>query len=73
MGGIMASTDNEAKGSYKASEMHADVEKEIERLRSQAPWGEVITYRACLESHASPDKCELWPGLMARGQTPSQG
>ena len=32
-------TSSEEKRSYKASEMHADVEREIDRLRSQALWG----------------------------------
>jgi ubiquinone/menaquinone biosynthesis C-methylase UbiE len=31
--------DSEDKVSYKASEMHDDIEKEIERLRGQALWG----------------------------------
>lgn len=35
----MAATEIEHEGSYKASEMHPDVEKEIERLRAQALWG----------------------------------
>jgi ubiquinone/menaquinone biosynthesis C-methylase UbiE len=31
--------DSDAQVSYKASEMHEDVEKEIQRLRDQALWG----------------------------------
>lgn len=35
----MAETDTRAKVSYKASEMNANLNKEVERLRGQALWG----------------------------------
>lgn len=35
----MSTTELEHEGSYKASEMHENVEKEIARLREQALWG----------------------------------
>ena len=35
----MAGTDTGAKVSYKTSEMNANLDKEVERLRGQAQWG----------------------------------
>lgn len=35
----MVATETGVKGSYKASEMNEDIDKEVERLRGQALWG----------------------------------